>query len=94
MAASLPVVATNVGGNAEAVEEGVSGFIVPSEDVAALSNAILRLLSDPSKAREMGAEGRKLVLERFTIDAMMTKIVDSYGKLLGNRAAVPERISQ
>ena len=56
MAASLPVVATNVGGNAEAVEEGVSGFIVPSEDVAALSNAILRLLSDPSKAREMGAE--------------------------------------
>ena len=96
MAASLPVVATNVGGNAEAVKDGVSGFIVPSEDVAALSNAILRLLSDPSKAREMGAAGRKLVQERFTIDAMMEQIVEAYAKLLGNRAAVPqpERISQ
>src|SRR5271170_4279147 len=50
MAAALPVVATSVGGNAEAVEDGVTGLLVPSEDPAALSAAITRLLSDPSQA--------------------------------------------
>ena len=85
MAASLPVVATNVGGNAEAVEDGVSGFIVPSEDVSALADAILRLLSDPSKAKEMGEAGRRLVEERFTIDAMMHQITDVYSSLLEGR---------
>jgi glycosyltransferase involved in cell wall biosynthesis len=60
MAASLPVVATDVGGNAEAVQDGISGFVVPSEDPAALSAAILRLLSDPSLAQAMGAAGRNL----------------------------------
>jgi len=78
-------VATNVGGNAEAVEDGVSGFIVPSEDVSALADAILRLLSDPSKAKEMGEAGRRLVEERFTIDAMMHQITDVYSSLLEGR---------
>jgi L-malate glycosyltransferase len=82
MAASLPVVATDVGGNAEAVKDGVSGFIVPSEDVAALSGAIAGLLADPSKANEMGATGRELVKERFTIDAMMNQITRVYANLL------------
>jgi L-malate glycosyltransferase len=82
MAASLPVVATDVGGNAEAVENGVSGFIVPSEDVAALSGAILQLLFDPLKAREMGAAGRELVVAKFTIEAMMNKITKAYSHLL------------
>jgi L-malate glycosyltransferase len=82
MAASLPVVATNVGGNAEAVEDGISGFIVPPEDVAALSDAILRMLSNPAKAREMGASGRERVKENFTIDAMMRQITNVYATLL------------
>ena len=82
MAASLPVVATNVGGNAEAVKEGVSGLVVPSEDPGALAAAITRLLSDPSKAREMGTAGRKLTTEKFTTDAMMHKITDTYAELL------------
>ena len=85
MAASLPVVATDVGGNAEAVENGVSGFIVPSEDVASLSEAIIRLLSDPGKAKEMGAVGRELALERFTIDAMMQRITNVYAGLLNGK---------
>ncbi len=97
MAASLPVVATDVGGNAEAVQDGVSGLIVPSEDVAALSAAITRLLSDPVKAREMGAAGKKLAAEKFTTDAMMHQITLVYLSLLtGGPAAHPiaETISQ
>ena len=82
MAASLPVVATNVGGNAEAVEDGVSGFIVPFDDPAALSAAITRLISNPSQARAMGEAGRNLVTEKFTTKAMMEKISTAYQKLL------------
>jgi glycosyltransferase involved in cell wall biosynthesis len=82
MAASLPVVATNVGGNAEAVTDGVSGVIVPSEDPAALAAAVARMLSDPSKAKEMGAAGKKLASEKFTTDAMMHQITLAYTSLL------------
>jgi glycosyltransferase involved in cell wall biosynthesis len=82
MAASLPVVATNVGGNAEAVTDGVSGFIVPPEDPAALAAAITRLLSDPGKAQEMGAAGKKLASEKFTTDAMMHQITLAYASVL------------
>ncbi len=82
MAASLPVVATNVGGNAEAVEDNVCGFVVPSDDPAALSEAITRLLSDPPRAREMGAAGAELAAERFTTEAMMNRITSAYESLL------------
>jgi glycosyltransferase involved in cell wall biosynthesis len=89
MAASLPVVATDVGGNAEAVTDGVSGFIVPSEDPAALAAAIARLLSDPSKAQEMGAAGKKLASEKFTTDAMMQQITLAYANLLTRGPSAP-----
>jgi L-malate glycosyltransferase len=85
MAASLPVVATDVGGNAEAVQDGVNGIIVPSEDVAGMSAAIIRLLSDPLQARKMGAEGKRRVGEKFTTDAMMNQIITVYASLLNKR---------
>jgi glycosyltransferase involved in cell wall biosynthesis len=82
MAASLPVVATDVGGNAEAVQDGITGFIVPAEDHGALSEAILRLLGDPVQAAAMGAAGKRLAAEKFTTEAMMNAIVGTYRKLL------------
>lgn len=82
MGASLPVVATDVGGNTEAVIDGVSGLIVPSEDPAALAEAITRLLADPSKAQKMGAAGKKLASEKFTTGAMMHQITLAYASLL------------
>jgi glycosyltransferase involved in cell wall biosynthesis len=82
MAASLPVVATDVGGNTEAVKDGVTGIIVPSEDPTALALAIDRLLSDPELGKKMGSAGRSLVEEKFTNEAMMDRIVGVYKKLL------------
>lgn len=82
MASSLPVVATRVGGNEEAVVDGVSGYLVPTEDVDALASAIERLLLDPLEGSRMGAVGRQLVMERFTADAMMKSIVARYAKVL------------
>lgn len=85
MAASLPVVATNVGGNAEAVQDGVSGLIVPPEDPDALAAAIAQLLAAPALAKEMGAAGRQRVAEKFTTEAMMMQTTAAYRKLLDQR---------
>lgn len=82
MAASLPVVATDVGGNAEAVAEGVTGGIVPAEDVDALAAAMLAMLENPERARAMGRAGRLRAEERFTIEAMMKQLTDAYDSLL------------
>ncbi len=64
MAACLPVVGTNIEGLSELVEDGVTGFLVPSGDCAALSEAILKLLQNPEKAKTSGLNGR-MRAERF-----------------------------
>jgi len=82
MATSLPVIATDVGGNAEAVQDGVSGIIVPAEDPDALASAIVDLLSDITKAKQMGEAGKRLAAEKFTTEAMMNQITGVYASLL------------
>jgi glycosyltransferase involved in cell wall biosynthesis len=82
MAASLPVVATDVGGNAEAVIDGINGYIVKANDADALFEAIEKLLNDPELALAMGAAGRALAVEKFTIDAMMKAVTARYRSLL------------
>jgi glycosyltransferase involved in cell wall biosynthesis len=82
MATSLPVVATDVGGNAEAVIDGVNGYIVGANDVDTLFQAIEKLIAEPTNAIAMGVAGRDLVIEKFTIDAMMTSVAARYRELL------------
>ncbi len=82
MAQSLPVVATDVGGNAEAVKDGLNGLIISPEDPAAMAEAICRLLCDRSRAEKMGAAGKVLVAERFTTDAMLGRVTAAYADLL------------
>ncbi len=81
MAASLPVVATNVGGNAEAVVEGETGLLVASENVEAMAAAMLRLVRNPKSAEEMGRAGRERVVEKFTVEAMMTRIASTFDRV-------------
>ena len=68
MAAGLPVVATAVSGNPEAVEDGTTGLLVPPESAAALADALIALLADPERRRAMGEAGRARVAARFSID--------------------------
>ncbi|MGA2284813.1 MAG: glycosyltransferase [Dehalococcoidia bacterium] len=65
-AMELPVVASNVHGIPDVVEDGVSGILVPPKDVDALSRALLRLLRDGEERRRMGRAGRELVACRYS----------------------------
>lgn len=71
MATGLPVIATDVGGNAELIEAGHTGQLVPSEDSEAMAEAIIRLARDRTGAREAGRAGRQRVERYFSLDAMV-----------------------
>ena len=82
MGAGVPCVATRVGGNAEAIEHGRSGVLVPREDAKALGSAIEELLDNPARARALGREASQTVRTRFTHKAMMAHLTTIYERLL------------
>lgn len=84
MAASKPVVATNVGGASEAIIEGVNGFLVESDDDDALAHHLIDLLKNPEKAKKFGENGRKVVEEKFSTTAQMGKTLELYESLLND----------
>ncbi len=85
MAVERPVVATEIGGIPEAVIKGKTGLLVPPGDSDAMAQAIIELLKDPKKAKEMGEKGRARVLDKFTKTKMLSKIQDVYQSLMSHR---------
>jgi len=83
MGASRPVIATRVGGNPEAVEDGVTGLLVPSRDSPALARATLDLLGDPVRASALGAAGRRRVEQEFTLSRMVARYEQVYAEMVG-----------
>lgn len=83
MASGLPVLATDVGGNRDLIDAGVSGEIVPPGDVQALADAIASLAADPARARAMGRAGRDAVEQRFSLPAMVSAYERVYDSVLG-----------
>jgi glycosyltransferase involved in cell wall biosynthesis len=69
-AAGVPVLATAVGGTPEAVDDGITGFLVPPGNVPALAQALTRLLADPTLRTQMGQRGRERVKAEFTFPAL------------------------
>ena len=67
MAAARPVVATDIGGAREAVVDGATGYIVEPEDFDTMARRLVSLLDEPEKAHAMGIQGRKRVLEHFSV---------------------------
>jgi glycosyltransferase involved in cell wall biosynthesis len=80
MAASRPVVATRVGGAAEAIAEGESGFLVTSNDDAAMAEKILLLLENSELAGQMGKRGREIVETKFSCTAQLETTLKLYSK--------------
>jgi glycosyltransferase involved in cell wall biosynthesis len=81
MAFGLPVVATAAGGIPEAVEDGVTGCLVPPADPAALAEALAVLLCDETRRRAFGAAGRRRFEERFTVDRMVDETASVLGEV-------------
>ncbi len=68
MAAAVPVISTRVAGVPEMVEDGRTGYLISPGDVSSLTEHLARLLDDPARAREMGANGRRLCEEKFATE--------------------------
>jgi len=83
MAMERAVVASNVGGIPEIVTDGATGLLTPAGDETQLSSALMRLVTDASLRRRLGAAARQRVEEHFSLDAMMAQYAAIYRRLAG-----------
>lgn len=88
MACGLPVVATDVGGNSELVEAGVTGELVAAGDVEALAHRLARAIDEPARLQAQGRAGRRRAEQRFSLDAMVAGYESMYDWMLA-RHGVP-----
>ena len=87
MATGMPVVATNVGGNAELVVDNETGRLVPSPDMAAMATALAGYVADGDLRRKHGQAGRARVEACFSLDRMVKRYVDLYDAVLARQHA-------
>ena len=81
LALGKPIVATNVGGVPEVIEDGVSGLLVPGGDAEAIGRAIARVLLDPSLAARLSS-GARARAPRFSIENTVDRTMEVYRELL------------
>ena len=74
MAAGVPVIATNVGGTSELIQDGVSGILVRPSDTGGLCDAVLRLKDDPVLLARIVENGRRKVVEDFDSDKEFARL--------------------
>lgn len=86
MAAARPVVCTDVGGLAEMVEDSLTGFLVPPDDVRALADRQIELLLNPVLARKMGMAGRRRIESQLTLGAAVAAIEKALCEIAGSAA--------
>lgn len=82
MASAKPVVATEVGGNPEAVMDGLTGFLAVPKNPLSLSGRIRLLLRDETLRIQMGEMARRRVLKKFSIETMIREYEDFYTGLM------------
>ena len=81
-ACEKPVIASNVGGFPEVVEDGVTGFLVPPKDEVILANAIDKLLYDERLRRELGENGRQNVIKKYLVKDNVKQMVNIYNDIM------------
>ena len=81
MAAGKTVVATNVGGAAEAIIEGETGFLVESDDDEAMAERLIELLNDETKMTRLGDCGKNVLSERFSSKTQLIRTIELYNDL-------------
>jgi glycosyltransferase involved in cell wall biosynthesis len=93
MAAGLPIVASDVGGIPELIDNGRSGLLIPTDDPAALADRLFDLASDPGWAAKLGAAARVDVLARYSFTRMVTEFQNLYARELAIRVAPPRPVA-
>lgn len=82
MAAGLPIITTNRGGNAEVINQGVNGLIVEEHDnPQVLADNIIYLMEHPDAALDMGREGKRLVEEKYNLDRTAHQLLELFKKI-------------
>lgn len=82
MRAGLPVVASDVGGVREAVQDGTTGLLVPARDSGALARALERLIKNADDRQQLGAAGHQTFVERFSFERTLEATENLYVTLL------------
>lgn len=90
LASSLPVVATDVGGNREALEEGVSGYLVPAGDVEGIAARLVQVLGDEALRARL-SEGARARASRFSLEETVRATESLYDRLLAAKGGVSAR---
>ncbi len=88
MASGRPTIASDVGAVADAVDDGVTGFLVPPGDAGALAAALGRCLDDAELRRSLGAAGRERARERYSARGALAALDSLYGGVIGARGAM------
>jgi len=88
MSVGLPVVATNVGGIPEIVEDGISGVLVPPCNPQQLAKGIAGLCRNPEMRKKMGAKGKESIAQKFRVSDFVKQTFDLYEQLLKKRGLV------
>lgn len=83
-ACGLPVIATNTGGLPEVVINNVTGILVPVQDVNAIADALEKLIVDKSMRESFGNSGRQFVVEQYSWNNCLEKMINSYHRILHN----------
>ena len=81
MAAGVPAIASDVGGNREIIEDGQSGLLFTTEDDAGLLERLCHLVGDPARRAALGRAGRERVMRDFSMDAMIGKYEALYERV-------------
>lgn len=81
MMMGLPVISTNCAGADEAIQNGVNGYLVPTNDIEALTNAMLKMAGNENEMRKLGREARKDALKRYSVDS----VIDQWDHIIDKR---------
>ncbi|HEY4451161.1 MAG TPA: glycosyltransferase family 4 protein [Solirubrobacteraceae bacterium] len=90
MALGVPVIATNVGGPPEILDDGVQGYLLAPGEPASWARAIAGLADDPQRAAEIGRAGRRRVEERFALERHVAAVLALYARIAGGAAQVAD----
>jgi len=82
MAMGRPIVATDIDGVREELEDGITGLLVPPENSDSLAKSIIDLLTDKDKSVQMGINARRVSEERFGVGIMLKNVEEVYEEIL------------